>query len=134
MSVIVDFLKAVAGICRTKPLSPDCWHVDGNRITVSADGVPDLALPGGAVYLAGKGLKKPILVVRDDNGNYHSFSNRCTHAGRKLDPVPGKQVLRCCSVSHSTFDYRGNNLTGPGKKPIHVYRTELDGGNLVIFI
>lgn len=134
MSFIVDFFKAVAGICRTKPLSPEYWHVEGNRVTIQAGGVAELQAAGSAVYLTGNGLKRPILVVRDAEGDYHGFSNRCTHAGRKLDPVEGKPVLRCCSVSHSTYDYEGNNLTGPGRKPLLVYRTELQDGSLVVII
>jgi len=132
MSAIVDFFKALAGICQTGPLSPDSWELDGNRATIKIRDVPELQTPGTAVYLSGKGLKLPVLIVVDENGTYHGFSNRCTHGGRKLDPVPGKPVLRCCSVSHSTFDFQGNKLTGPANGPIQVYRTELENDSLVI--
>lgn len=134
MSVILDFLKAVAGVSKTKPLSPEFWRLEENKATIKVDQIPELQQPGGAVYLAGKGIESPVLVVRDDDGNYHSFSNRCSHFGRKLDPVPGKSVLRCCSLNHSTFDYNGANLTGPTSKPVKVYRTELKDGNLMIFV
>ncbi len=134
MPVILDFLKALAGVSSTKQLSPEFWRLEGNKATIKVDQVPELKRPGGAVYLSGKGLGTPVLVVRDDDGNYHGFSNRCSHFGRKLDPVPGKSVLRCCSVNHSTFDYSGANLTGPTTKPVKVYRTELKDGNLMIFV
>jgi hypothetical protein len=52
--------------------------------------------------------------------------------GRKLDPVPGQPVLRCCSVNHSTFDFQGQKLTGPAKGPVTVFGTEIKNGNLVI--
>lgn len=134
MSVILDFLKAVAGVSKTKPLSPEFWRLEENKATIKVDQIPELQQPGGAVFLSGKGLETPVLVVRDDDGNYHGFSNRCSHFGRKLDPVPGKSVLRCCSLNHSTFDYNGANLTGPTSKPVKVYRTELKDGNLMIFV
>jgi cytochrome b6-f complex iron-sulfur subunit len=134
MPVILDFLKALAGVSSTKQLSPEFWRLEGNKATIKVDQVPELKRPGGAVYLSGKGLGTPVLVVRDDDGNYHGFSNRCSHFGRKLDPVPGKSVLRCCSVNHSTFNYSGANLTGPTTKPVKVYRTELKDGNLMIFV
>ena len=134
MSVILDFLKAVAGVSKTKPLSPEFWRLEENKATIKVDQIPELQQPGGAVFLSGKGLETPVLVVRDDDGNYHGFSNRCSHFGRKLDPVPGKSVLRCCSLNHSTFDYNGSNLTGPTSKPVKVYRTELKDGNLIIFV
>ena len=134
MAALLNLLKSVAGISETKPLAQDLWRLDGNTVTVKVDKAPELLRPGGAVYLTGNGLKEPILVVSDNEGGYHSFSNRCTHFGRKLDPVPGKPALRCCSVNHSTFDYQGANLKGPAKKPIHVYKTELKNSELIINI
>ncbi len=134
MAALLNLLKSVAGISETKPLAQDLWRLDGNTVTVKVDKAPELLRPGGAVYLTGNGLKEPILVVSDNEGGFHSFSNRCTHFGRKLDPVPGKPALRCCSVNHSTFDYQGANLKGPAKKPIHVYKTELKNSELIINI
>jgi cytochrome b6-f complex iron-sulfur subunit len=134
MSFLRDFFRSLAGISDTKALSEDQWRLDGNMVTVNINKVPELQRPGGAVFMTGNGLKESVLVICDNEGNYHSFSNRCTHFGRKLDPVPGKPFIRCCSVSHSTFDYKGRNLAGPAKKPIKVYPTELNNGNLVIII
>jgi cytochrome b6-f complex iron-sulfur subunit len=134
MSAIVEFFKAVAGICRTNPLGDHLWEFDGNRATVKIDQVAELQSPGGAVFLQGKGLKQPVLIVRGNEGGFHAFANRCTHMGRKLDPVPGEPVLRCCSVSHSTFDYHGQKLTGPAKGPVTVYHSEVQEGGLVITV
>ena len=132
MSGIVDFFKAIAGICRTQPLSPDLWDMKGNTIKIKLSQVAELQHPGGAIYVKGAGLKRPILVVRGDDNSYYAFKNRCTHGGRKLDPVEGKPVLRCCSVNHSTFDFEGNKLTGPAKGPIQVYKSEVLNDELVI--
>jgi len=134
MSGIIDFLKAVAGICETDRLGQDLWEFQGDRVTIKLDRIAELRGPGGAVYLKGKGLERPVLVISDNEGNLRSFSNRCTHGGRKLDPVSGEPVLRCCSVNHSTFDYDGNKLSGPAKKSIRVYQTELKDGDLIISI
>jgi cytochrome b6-f complex iron-sulfur subunit len=134
MSVITDFLKALAGICDTKPLSPDHWELQGNKAVVRIREVPELQGPGGAVYLRGKGLGTPVLIVRGDDGSYNCFSNRCTHMGRRLDPVKGKPVVRCCSVGHSTFDDQGSQLSGPARKPIQVYSSHVENDELVITI
>lgn len=134
MSVVVDFLKSFAGICEARPLSPDHWQLQGNRATVRIKDVPELHRPGGAVYLAGNGLDISVLIVRGDDGNYHCFSNRCTHMGRRLDPVKGKCELRCCSVTHSTFDSEGNNLSGPAKTPVQTYRSDVENAELVVMI
>ena len=52
--------------------------------------------------------------------------------GRKLDPVPGQDVLRCCSVGHSAFDYQGKVLGGSAKGPLTVYPTTMENGQLVV--
>jgi cytochrome b6-f complex iron-sulfur subunit len=134
MSGIVDFFKAVAGICRTQPLQPELWDKSGNTITVKVSNISELQHPGGAVYMQGNGLQRPVLVVRGVDDTYHAFENRCTHGGRKLDPKPGEPVLRCCSVNHSTFDFDGNKLSGPAKGPIKVFKTEAQEDDLVIDI
>jgi cytochrome b6-f complex iron-sulfur subunit len=134
MSFVMDFLKALAGLCETQPLSPALWELQGNRVVVQIKDVPELQRQGGAAYLQGKGLHTPLLIVRGDDGDYHCFSNCCTHMGRKLDPVQGKPELRCCSVSHSTFDYQGTKLSGPAKGPIQPYTSHLDNDELVIMI
>lgn len=129
----MEFLKALAGMCRTDVLSPDLWEFDGDKATIVLSEVSQLKNPCGAVYLSGKGLKDPILVVHGDDGQFHCFSNRCGHMGRKLDPVPGEPILRCCSVSHSTYDYQGKVVSGPAKEVIQVYQSREHDGKLTIF-
>jgi cytochrome b6-f complex iron-sulfur subunit len=132
MSAILDFLKSVAGICETSRLGEQLWQTEGTTVRVRVDEAMELQEPLGAVYLKGKGLKRPILIVRDQEGELRCFLNRCTHAGRKLDPVPGEAALRCCSISHSTFDLDGRKLGGPAKGPIRVLQSDLSNGELVI--
>lgn len=134
MSGFVDFLKALAGICETRPLDPDVWDLDGDKVRVHVDRIPDLRTPGSAGYIKGKGLKRPVLIVKQEDGGYLCVANRCTHAWRKLDPVPGEKILRCCSVNHSRFDYQGKPVGGPAKKPLTVYQWEAQGGDLVISV
>jgi cytochrome b6-f complex iron-sulfur subunit len=133
MSTVFDFLKALAGICRTRPLESDHWNVDGSRITVSVGDVPELRQVGGAVYLKGQGLPVPVLIVRTQDDGYLCVENRCTHMGRRLDPEPDGKTLRCCSVSHSMFDYQGNKLEGPAKGSIQLYHSQEEDGRLLIW-
>ena len=108
MGNLGDFFKSVFGICETGELDHDLWRIDGSEARITIGQVPQLQQPEGAVYLKGKGLKYPVLVVKAEGERYIAFTNRCTHIGhRKLDPVPGESTLRCCSVNHSTYDYEG---------------------------
>lgn len=130
---ISGFVKALGGVCDTEPLSQDLWSLEGDVVRVKLSGRQDIIERGGGTYLQGKGLARPILVVRTDDDNYLAFTNRCTHIGhRKIDPVPGQKTLRCCSLFHSTFDYEGRRLSGPAKDPLTRHEVVLDKGDLLI--
>ncbi|MBN2100090.1 MAG: Rieske 2Fe-2S domain-containing protein [Dehalococcoidia bacterium] len=120
------------GKCETKPLSPELWSVEGSKVVVKISQKPDAIPKGGAAYLQGKGLQEPLLIVHTDDDKYLSFTNRCTHAKRKIDPIAGERRLRCCSVMHSKFDYDGKPLSGPAKDPLKRHQVETDQGNLVV--
>ena len=129
---IGEFFKSLSGVCKTAELDPSKWSRKGNEIRVQKDKVSELEGSLGAVYLKGKGLDVPVLILRSEDGQYRAFSNKCTHMGRKLDPVRGKEILRCCSVSHSTYDYQGNVIGGPAKGPLTVYEVLVIGNEIVI--
>ena len=126
------FIKALLGICQTKPLSGDLWSLEGDKVRVKLSQMPEPLQKRGAVYLTGQGLSMPILIMRTEDDQHLAFANRCTHSGRKLDPVSGESVLRCCSVGHSTFDYEGNRLSGWAKEPLTCHAVEKSDGDLII--
>ncbi len=129
---LIGFFKAILGICETPPLDAGVWTAEGNQVTVRLGGAAALALAGGAVRLEGKGLASSVLIVHTDGNHYLAFENRCTHSGRKLDPIAGKEELRCCSVNHSRFDYLGNKLSGPADRSLKRYAVEKRGEELVV--
>lgn len=129
---ITGFVKSLLGLCRTTRLDPDLWHLQGSTIRVQVGAIPELQNNSTAVYLEGNGLEDPVLIIHRGEGRYLAFSDRCTHMGRKIDPVPGQEILRCCSVSHSVYDFQGKVLAGPAKEPLTVYPTTLDSGELVV--
>lgn len=134
MRRIINFIKAVLGICETKPLSQELWSVEEGKVArVKLGETAELQEKGMAVYLKGQGLDKPILLVRAEGDQYLAFSNRCTHGlHRRLDPMPGVASLRCCSLGHSTFDYEGNPISGPAKDPLTCYEVESSEGDLLV--
>jgi cytochrome b6-f complex iron-sulfur subunit len=129
---LIGFFKAILGICDTPPLDAGLWTPERNRVTVRLGGAEALAPVGGATRVEGKGLASSILIVHAGDDEYLAFENRCTHGGRRLDPVKGKQELRCCSVNHSRFDYQGSKLSGPAEGPLKRYHVEKRGDELVV--
>ena len=134
MQRLVDFIKSVLGICETKLLDQELWSIEqSNVVRVKLSQMPEPCQKGGGVYLKGQGLHKPILLVRTEDDQYLAFTNRCTHWGhRKLDPVPGQRILRCCSIGRSTFDYEGKKISGPAKDPLTRSEVELSEGDLLV--
>ena len=113
--MVVGFFKAILGICRTPPLDAALWTAEGNQVTIRLDKTAALIPVGGAARLEGKGLVSSVLVVHAGGDEYLAFENRCTHGGRKLDPVAGKEELRCCSVNHSQVRLPGEQAERPGR-------------------
>lgn len=128
----MSIFKAVLGICETKPLGSNLWSLEGSKVQVKLSQMPEPLPKGGAVYLKGGGLSKPVLLLRTEDDRYLAFEDRCTHFGRKIDPVPGEAKLRCCSLFHSTYDLEGKNISGAAKMPITRYAVEQSDGDLVI--
>jgi Rieske Fe-S protein len=131
----LGFFKALFGICATKPLADELWSMEDGKAKLKLADAPQLAQNGGGIYIQGKGLEKPILIIKSDGGDILAFTNSCTHGGRKIDPVAGEAKLRCCSVGHSTFDYDGNVLSGGAKGPLTKHEVVVDeDSNVVITI
>jgi cytochrome b6-f complex iron-sulfur subunit len=132
MAFLIGFFKAMMGICETPPLDAELWTLGGSEATIRLGQAVALAAMGGAARLEGKGLTSSVLIVHAGDGKYLAFENRCTHGGRRLDPVAENEELRCCSVNHSRFDYQGNKLSGPAKDPLKKYPVEKRGEELVV--
>ena len=133
----MGILKRLLGICATQvPANSGCWTYANGKLEVVLDKTPELSQKGGAVRLEGPSLPKRVLVVHGQDGAFHAFPNRCTHIGhRRLDPLPGQNAVRCCSVNKSTFDYQGEVVSGPTLSrlygvPIEVL--EASDGRLVV--
>jgi nitrite reductase/ring-hydroxylating ferredoxin subunit len=131
----MKLLKRIFGICKT-PLPADnaCWDYADQTIHLRLDRAPELARPGSAVRLEGKGLPKRVLVVHGEDGVYHAFGNRCTHMGRRIDPLPGTDRIECCSVSKSTFTYAGEPVGGAARKPLEVFPVSASGNRIRISV
>lgn len=132
MAFLMGFFKAIMGICKTPPLEAELWTPEGNQVTISLGEAAALIPVGGSARLEGKGLVSSVLIVHAGGDEYLAFENRCTHGGRRLDPMEGGAELRCCSVNHSTFDYAGNKLSGPAKGPLKKYAVEKRGQELIV--
>ncbi|MBU1713327.1 MAG: Rieske (2Fe-2S) protein [Proteobacteria bacterium] len=129
----MGILKKIFGICETKkPKDPHCWTFSDGRIEIDLNRAGELSMPYRSIRLEGKGLADRILVVRDDSGKFHAYNNKCTHMGRRIDPVLGSSDIRCCSVMGSVFNAKGEIVSGPAKENLKQYMTVKQGSILSI--
>lgn len=129
----MKLLKRIFGICETAPpADAACWEYTGAQVRLDLSRAPELGRPGAAVRLEGGGLPVRMLVIHGQDGNFHAFANRCTHMGRRIDPLAGADRIECCSVSKSTFGYDGNPLGGAARKPLRVFAVTQSGNELKI--
>ena len=128
-----SLLQRIFGKPQTeKPQHADCWKLEDGKVSIELDRAPELLEEFGAIRLEAAGLPRPLLVMRDGQGRYRAFQNRCTHAGRRLDPVPGTETVCCCSIGKSTFGYDGKVISGSDKDPIQALAVEVQERRLVV--
>lgn len=128
----MGFLSRILGVSRTKPpINGDCWSFEDGIVNVNLALADEIKNQDGALRLEGKGMPVRLLVVKN-NGEYHAVQNRCTHAGRRLDPLPGQPRLECCSVSKSSFELNGQKVSGPAGGSVTSFPVLKEDGELFI--
>ncbi len=133
---IAEIFKRLFGICRTQPpANGACWRMVNGNVEIDLSRAPELREANGTIRIEGKPLPERLLVFRGEDGQYHALPNRCTHVGhRRLDPLPGRNCVQCCSVGQSVFDYQGNRISGSALKPIRPLAVREQDGTLVIIL
>jgi Rieske Fe-S protein len=90
-------------------------HFVGDRLAPLAGGSVDLVAPGdGAVMRVGTHV---CAVSRDDSGQVHAVSARCTHLGCLVAFNRAEQAWEC-PCHGSRFDVDGTVLEGPAVHPL----------------
>lgn len=131
-----SIFSRVLGIPATRlPADPGCWSYANGVITVDLTRAKELAQAGGALRVEGDGSPLRVLIVKNEQGDFLAYHNRCSHIGhRRLDPVPGTGTVQCCSVNKSTYDRSGECIHGPGKKPLRQFPVAVDGNQLTVSV
>ncbi len=135
-SVKRSILQRILGKPATKePEEQGCWVLEDGKLIINLDATPELQTPGGAIRLEGGALPLRVLVVNGEDGKYRAYHNKCTHFGhRRLDPVPGTDIVQCCSINKSTFNSGGEKISGPAGHSIKRFSVEQDHNKLVVLI
>ncbi len=127
----MGFIGRIFGICYT-PLLGDssAWRLEGRTLWVDLTKASALQQPGAAVRLEGGALPVRVVILHGLDGEWHAYENRCTHAGRRIDPLPAAGQLQCCSVGKSTWDYEGHRVSGSATGDLVRFPVAKDGDSL----
>lgn len=125
-----SLLQRILGISATKTVAQGSWSPDGKNIRIDLGRIPEVSMPGTGVRIEGKDLPDRFLLIHGTDGEFHVFSNRCRHGGRRLDPHG--DGLRCCSVGKATYDLGGTILSGPAKKNLKKYSIRKEKNIIII--
>lgn len=101
-----------------QPGDAACYAISKDTVEIDLTRAPELTAPGGALRLEDSKLADRILVVHGLDGRFRAFRNRCACGGFRIDPVPGEQKVRCCTLMQSTYDYTGKRLSGTATKDL----------------
>lgn len=71
-----------------------------------------------------------LFIVRENSGGFYAISSVCTHLGCLVIRNPDGEIA--CPCHGSTFDERGNALSGPAPRALDRYRMTLENGKLIV--
>jgi len=101
---------------------------EANVSSVKAGLVSEFSANSGQIIKFGR---KPVLLVRTDDGEFRAFEGTCTH----LDCIvqyrqDTKQIW--CACHNGTFDLRGRNVSGPPPKPLGEFSVNIVNDEIII--
>ena len=72
----------------------------------------------GALLVETPALNDPLLLLRNQEGNFVALSSRCTHQACRVKPARGFII---CPCHGSTYDLAGNVVRGPARRALASY-------------
>ena len=118
---------------QTATITSDVYSIEkGNVVKVLLDKVPELAKVGGSVTIIDSNLPDFLILARVSENDYVAASSKCTHRGKALAYYHDEKRFKCSALGKSGFELDGSKVSGPGKKPLKIYRSSLEKGLLII--
>lgn len=117
--------KMISGKGDAAELDSDAYTIEGGKLKIELEKVARLHTLGGEVKITKGDIPEPIIVGYMGQQNFVAVSLKCPHGGREveLDGMTGS--FRCVSFGQSEFALDGTRISGPAKKSLNSYETEL---------
>lgn len=101
---------------------------ESNVSSIKAGKVDDFDFNSSKILRFGR---KPVILVRDEQGDFHALAATCTH----LDCIVSykgdkKQIV--CACHNGVYDLKGRNVSGPPPKPLEEFAVNIKNQELII--
>lgn len=75
--------------------------------------------------------RKPILVIRKQNGDFRAFSATCTHLDCNVQFKSDTEQI-WCACHNGFYNLEGKNIAGPPPKPLAQYRVTISEDKVIV--
>lgn len=107
-------------------IPPEVQEVSVNSITVGE--VQNFPVNSSQIIRFGR---KPILVIRKDNGDFRALSATCTHLDCNVQyKSDTKQIW--CACHNGFYNIEGKNISGPPPKPLAQYQVNISENKIIV--
>jgi len=112
-------------------INSSAYFIDGNTVNVMLEKVPELSRVGGSAAIVNDVEQIYLIVARTDENEFVVATSQCTHRYKPLVYDHDTKLFRCASRK-SEFRLDGSVMKGTAEKPLRIYNSHLQQGNLIV--
>lgn len=128
-----NIFQRLFGKCITgKPGDSSSWQLKDGDLIIDLSKTPELEKEYSGLRFENDDIR--VLVVKFEDNELIAYENKCLHAQRRLDPVPGTDTIQCCSMGATTYDKEGNVLCGNVEGKVKRYEISTDDKILTVHL
>lgn len=75
--------------------------------------------------------RKPVIVIRTENGDFRAFDATCTHLDCIVQYRGDLQQI-WCACHNGLYDLHGRNVSGPPPKPLAEYDVKVVNDDIIV--
>jgi len=107
-------------------IPPEVQEVSVNSVTAGA--IQDFPTNTSKIIRFGR---KPILVIRKNNGEFRALAATCTHLDCNVQYKSDTEQI-WCACHNGFYNIEGKNISGPPPKPLAQYTVNISEDKVVV--
>ncbi len=107
-------------------IPPEVQEVSVNSITVGE--IQDFPINSSKIIRFGR---KPILVIRKQNGDFRALSATCTHLDCNVQYKSDTEQI-WCACHNGFYNVEGKNISGPPPRPLAQYQVNISENKIIV--